>query len=42
MEVEVLGFKRTVDKLVEIGYPSDIKEFIYDSSFPIRYDDIPA
>ena len=37
LDVEVLGFKLTVDRLVDIGYPSHIKEFQYDPSFPIRY-----
>lgn len=37
MELEVLGFNRTVARLVDIGYPSHIKEFEYDPNFPIRY-----
>lgn len=37
MELEVLGFKRTVDRLVDIGYPAEIKEFEYDPTFPIRW-----
>jgi len=36
MELEVLGFKLTVDRLIDIGYPSVIKEFEYDPSFPVR------
>lgn len=36
MELEVLGFNRTVDRLVDIGYPNHIKEFEYDPTFPIR------
>lgn len=37
IDLEVLGFKLTIERLVTIGYPAAIKEFEYDSSFPIRY-----
>ncbi|GFX05438.1 retrovirus-related Pol polyprotein from transposon 297 [Trichonephila clavipes] len=35
-EYEALQFRLIVDRLVVIGYPSQIKDFEYDSTFPIR------
>ncbi|ESO93021.1 hypothetical protein LOTGIDRAFT_162045 [Lottia gigantea] len=35
-EYEALGFNLLRDRLLEIGYPSAIKEFEYDPSFPVR------
>jgi 5'-nucleotidase len=35
-EYEALQFRLIVDRLVVIGYPSQIKDFDYDPTFPIR------
>lgn len=37
-EYEALQFRLIVDRLVVIGYPSQIKDFEYDPTFPIRYE----
>lgn len=35
-QYEALGFRLTVERLVSIGYPEELKDFNYDSQFPIR------
>jgi len=35
-QYEVLAFKLVIDQLVKMGYPSDIQNFVYDPSFPVR------
>uniref|UniRef100_A0A8D2ZFT9 Cytosolic purine 5'-nucleotidase n=1 Tax=Scophthalmus maximus TaxID=52904 RepID=A0A8D2ZFT9_SCOMX len=35
-EYESLGFDLTVERLVSIGYPQDLCNFVYDPSFPTR------
>ena len=36
-EYETLGFDLLKTKMVDIGYPAAIKDFVYDPTFPIRY-----
>ncbi|CAF0947911.1 unnamed protein product, partial [Didymodactylos carnosus] len=35
-EFENLTFQLVLDSLIELGYPANIKEFVYDRSFPLR------
>ncbi|KAM9726680.1 5'-nucleotidase, cytosolic IIa isoform 1-T3 [Menidia menidia] len=35
-EYESLGFQLTVDRLVSIGYPQELLNFVYDPAFPTR------
>lgn len=35
-EYEALQFRIIVGRLVSIGYPHQIKDFVYDPAFPIR------
>uniref|UniRef100_A0AAY4DI66 Cytosolic purine 5'-nucleotidase n=1 Tax=Denticeps clupeoides TaxID=299321 RepID=A0AAY4DI66_9TELE len=35
-EYESLGFDLTVERLVSIGYPQELLNFVYDSAFPTR------
>uniref|UniRef100_A0A3Q2Q6S1 Cytosolic purine 5'-nucleotidase n=1 Tax=Fundulus heteroclitus TaxID=8078 RepID=A0A3Q2Q6S1_FUNHE len=35
-EYESLGFELTVERLVSIGYPQELLNFVYDPSFPTR------
>ncbi|XP_077351268.1 cytosolic purine 5'-nucleotidase isoform X1 [Festucalex cinctus] len=35
-EYEALGFDLTVERLVSIGYPQELLNFVYDPSFPTR------
>ncbi|KAK3095658.1 hypothetical protein FSP39_017226, partial [Pinctada imbricata] len=35
-EYETLGFDLLKNKMVDIGYPAAIKDFVYDPNFPIR------
>lgn len=37
-EYESLGFDLTVERLVSIGYPQELLNFVYDPSFPTRFD----
>lgn len=37
---EDMGFEKLKDRLLAIGYPSEIKEFKYDPAFPCRYDSV--
>lgn len=37
IDLEALGFTRTIERLIDIGYPPAIKDFEYDATFPIRY-----
>lgn len=39
-EYESLGFDLTVARLVSIGYPQELLNFVYDPSFPTRPVDI--
>ncbi len=36
--LQILGFQLLVERLVELGYPEQLKEFEYDPSFPVRYN----
>ncbi len=36
-EYESLGFDLTVERLVSIGYPQELLNFVYDPSFPTRF-----
>ena len=36
-EYESLGFRLTVDRMVAVGYPKALKNFVYDPTFPVRY-----
>lgn len=38
-EYESLGFDLTVERLVSIGYPQELLNFVYDPSFPTRLVD---
>lgn len=35
-QYEILAFKLVLDHLVSLGYPEEIKKFLYDESFPVR------
>lgn len=35
-EYESMGFDLTVERLVSIGYPKELLNFVYDPSFPTR------
>ena len=35
-EYESLGFELTVERLVSIGYPEELLNFVYDPAFPTR------
>uniref|UniRef100_A0A1I7WWV1 Cytosolic purine 5'-nucleotidase n=1 Tax=Heterorhabditis bacteriophora TaxID=37862 RepID=A0A1I7WWV1_HETBA len=35
-DLEVLAFNLSIERLVDIGYPDDIKKFKYDPIFPVR------
>lgn len=35
-EYESLGFDLTVERLVSIGYPQELLNFVYDPTFPTR------
>lgn len=37
-EYESLGFDLTVERLVSIGYPQELLNFVYDPTFPTRYE----
>ncbi len=36
-EFEELTFQQVVESLIELGYPEQIREFVYDRTFPLRY-----
>ena len=33
---QILGFKLVIERLINLGYPEELKEFEYDASFPVR------
>ena len=35
-EYESLGFDLTVERMVSIGYPQELLNFVYDPAFPTR------
>ena len=35
-QYEILAFNLVIDQLIGIGYPKDIKNFVYDPTFPVR------
>jgi cytochrome c biogenesis protein ResB len=35
-EFEELTFQQVVESLVELGYPEQIRQFVYDRTFPLR------
>jgi 5'-nucleotidase len=35
-EFEELTFQQVLESLVELGYPEQIREFVYDRTFPLR------
>uniref|UniRef100_A0A914YUQ9 5'-nucleotidase n=1 Tax=Panagrolaimus superbus TaxID=310955 RepID=A0A914YUQ9_9BILA len=35
-QYETLLFDRTIERLIQIGYPEDLKQFTYDPNFPVR------
>lgn len=35
-QYEILAFRLVVDQLLKLGYPAEIKEFVYDPTFPVR------
>lgn len=39
-EYESLGFDLTVERLVSIGYPQELLNFVYDPAFPTRWFEI--
>lgn len=36
-QYETLGFNLIKERLLQMGYPNTLQEFVYDASFPIRY-----
>jgi hypothetical protein len=36
-EFEELTFQQVVESLIELGYPDQIRQFVYDRTFPLRY-----
>ena len=36
-EFEDLTFQQVLESLVALGYPEQIREFVYDRTFPLRY-----
>lgn len=37
-EFEELTFQQVLESLIELGYPEQIREFVYDRTFPLRFD----
>jgi 5'-nucleotidase len=37
-EFEELSFQQVLESLIELGYPEQIREFVYDRTFPLRYN----
>ncbi len=37
-EFDLLTFNLAIERLVEVGYPNEIKSFQYDPTFAIRYN----
>lgn len=35
-EFEELTFQQVVESLIELGYPEQIRQFVYDRTFPLR------
>ena len=35
-QYEILSFNLIIDQLLELGYPKEIKNFVYDPTFPVR------
>ena len=35
-QYEILGFNLVIDELIKLGYPKEIKNFVYDPTFPVR------
>jgi 5'-nucleotidase len=35
-EFEELTFQQVLESLIELGYPEEIREFVYDRTFPLR------
>ena len=35
-QYEILAFNQVVEQLLKLGYPQEIKNFVYDPSFPVR------
>ena len=35
-EFEELTFQQVTESLIELGYPEQIRDFIYDRTFPLR------
>ena len=35
-QLEILGFDLVIQRLISLGYPEELKEFEYDTSFPVR------
>jgi 5'-nucleotidase len=35
-EFEELTFQLVVDSVIKLGYPEQIREFVYDRTFPLR------
>lgn len=33
---EELTFQEVIESLIELGYPEQIQDFVYDRSFPLR------
>lgn len=39
-EFEELTFQQVLESLIELGYPEQIREFVYDRTFPLRFETI--
>ena len=35
-EFEELTFQQVLESLIELGYPEQIRDFVYDRTFPLR------
>lgn len=35
-EFEELSFQQVLEFMIELGYPEEIREFVYDRAFPLR------
>lgn len=38
-EFEELTFQQVLESLIELGYPEQIREFVYDRTFPLRFEE---
>ena len=41
-EFEELTFTQVLESLIELGYPEQIRDFVYDRTFPLRFATLPS